>query len=183
MMNTKFFKRTLSFPVIILILFLLNGCSTMKLEQFQNNKPVLKLEEYFKGKTFARGLFEDRFGNVKKSFKVDIVGTWDGKFLILKENFIYDDGSKEYREWKLEKIGSNKYQGFADGVIGLASGETSGNAFNWKYDFNLQIGSSKYKVRFDDWMFLQDNNYLVNIATVSKFGITLGKVILFFNKN
>jgi len=183
MMNTKFFKRTLSFPVILLLLFLLNGCSTMKLNAFQNNKPVLKLEEYFKGKTIARGLFEDRFGNVKKSFKVDIDGTWDGKFLVLKENFIYNDGSKEYREWKLEKIGSNKYQGFADGVVGLASGETSGNAFNWRYDFNLQIGTSKYKVSFDDWMFLQDNGFLVNIATVSKFGITLGKVILFFNKN
>jgi len=90
---------------------------------------------------------------------------------------------KNIESGKLEKIGTNQYQGYADGVIGLASGATSGNAFNWKYDFDLQIGSSKYKVSFDDWMFLQDNNYLVNIATMSKFGITLGKVILFFNKN
>jgi len=174
----------LKIKYIILWIFFLNflGCTAMKLENFQNNKPILKLEEYFKGKTVARGLFEDRFGNVKKSFKVDIDGTWDGRFLILKENFIYDDGSKEYREWKLEKIGSNKYQGFADGVIGLASGETSGNAFNWKYDFNLLIGASKYKVSFDDWMFLQDDSHLINIATVSKFGINLGKVILFFSK-
>ncbi len=41
----------------------------MKLEQFQNNKPVFKLEEYFKGKTVARGVFEDRFGNIKKVLK------------------------------------------------------------------------------------------------------------------
>jgi len=167
---------------IFFVIFFLYGCTSMKLENFQNNKPILKLEEYFKGKTVARGLFEDRFGNVKKSFKVDIDGTWDSRFLVLKENFIYDDGSKEYREWKLEKISSNKYQGFAEGVIGLASGETSGNAFNWKYDFNLQIGGSKYKVSFDDWMFLQDDGHLINIATVSKFGINLGKVLLFFSK-
>jgi len=167
---------------ILLFILILFGCTSMKLESFKSNKPILNLEEYFHGKTIARGLFEDRFGNVKKSFKVVIDGISDGKFLILKENFIYDDGSKEYREWKLEKIGSNKYQGFADGVIGHASGETSGNAFNWKYDFNLQIGNSKYKVSFDDWMFLQDDGYLVNIATVSKFGVNLGKVILFFSK-
>jgi len=180
---TNFLNKKLRILFIFFIFFSVTQCSTMKLEQFQNNKPEFKLEEYFKGKTVARGVFEDRFGNVKKSFKVDIDGTWDGKYLIMKENFIYDDGSKEYREWKLEKISSNQYQGYANGVIGLASGSTSGNAFNWKYDFDLPIGSSKYKVSFDDWMFLQDNNYLVNIATMSKFGITLGKVILFFNKN
>ena len=119
-----------------------------------------------------------------------LIGIYDmlgRKVYHVRENeimiFIYDDGTKEFREWKLEKIGTNHYQGYADGVIGLASGSTSGNAFNWKYDFDLPIGSSKYKVSFDDWMFLQDNNYLVNIATMSKFGITLGKVILFFNKN
>ncbi len=181
---TKFLNKNLKILFIFFVFFSVTQCSSsMKLEQFQNNKPVFKLEEYFKGKTVARGVFEDRFGNIKKSFKVDIDGTWDGKYLVMKENFIYDDGTKEYREWKLEKIGTNQYQGYADGVIGLASGATSGNAFNWKYDFALQIGNSKYKVSFDDWMFLQDDNYLVNIATMSKFGITLGKVILFFNKN
>ena len=52
-------------------------------------------------------MFEDRFGNIKKSFKVFIDGTWDGQFLVLKEDFIYDDGSKDYREWKIEKDKNN----------------------------------------------------------------------------
>ena len=59
---------------------------------------------------------------------------------------------------------------------------TSGNAFNWKYTFDLPIGSKKIKVNFDDWMFLQDKNYLINIAKINKFGFDLGTVILFFNK-
>ena len=90
--------------------------------------------------------------NIKKSFIVYIDGTWDGKTLILKEDFIYDDGSKEFREWTITKEGENFYTGFADGVIGKASGSTSGNAFNWKYTFDLPIGSKKIKVNFDDWM-------------------------------
>ena len=32
-------------------------------------------------------------------------------------------------------------------------------------------------------MFLQEDGYLINIAKVKKFGITLGRVILFFEKN
>ena len=59
----------------------------------------------------------------------------------------------------------------------------SGNAFNWKYGFKLKVGNSTLNVKFDDWMFLQEDGYLINIAKVKKFGITLGRVILFFEKN
>jgi len=172
--------------IIYLFIFLLiNACSNMKLEDYKDKKPILKLEEYFNGKTIARGVFEDRFGNIKKSFKVFIDGSWDGKYLILKEDFIYDDGTKDYREWKLTKDQNNPnhYSGYADGVIGTASGSVSGNAFNWKYGFKLKVGNSTLNVKFDDWMFLQEDGYLINIAKVKKFGITLGRVILFFEKN
>ncbi|MDA0377459.1 MAG: DUF3833 family protein, partial [Proteobacteria bacterium] len=53
--------------ISILLVIVLNGCSTMKLEDFKLKKPELKLEEFFAGKTIARGVFEDRFGNIKKS--------------------------------------------------------------------------------------------------------------------
>ena len=104
--------------------------------------------------------------------------------MILKEDFIYDDGTKDYREWKLTKDQNNPnhYSGYADGVIGTASGSVSGNAFNWKYGFKLKVGNSTLNVKFDDWMFLQEDGYLINIAKVKKFGITLGRVILFFEK-
>ncbi len=156
----------------------------MKLEDYKHKKPILKLEEYFNGKTIARGVFEDRFGNIKKSFKVFIDGNWDGTYLILKEDFIYDDGTKDYREWKLKKNQNNpnSYSGYADGVIGTASGSVSGNAFNWKYGFKLKVGKSTVNVKFDDWMFLQEDSYLINIAKVKKLGFTLGRVILFFEK-
>ena len=170
--------------IYIFIFLLINACSNMKLEDYKDKKPILNLEVYFNGKTIARGIFEDRFGNIKKSFKVFIDGSWDGKYLILKEDFIYDDGTKDYREWKLTKDQNNPnhYSGYADGVIGTASGSVSGNAFNWKYGFKLKVGNSTLNVKFDDWMFLQEDGYLINIAKVKKFGITLGRVILFFEK-
>jgi len=94
-------------------------------------------------------------GTRQKPFKNAYTYTYitDGAY-----DVIYDDGSKEFREWTITKEGENFYTGFADGVIGKASGSTSGNAFNWKYTFDLPIGSKKIKVNFDDWMFLQDKN-------------------------
>jgi len=38
-------------------------------------------------------------------------------------------------------------------------------------------------VQFDDWMFLVDERVMLNRATMSKFGITLGEVLLSFTKD
>jgi hypothetical protein len=37
-------------------------------------------------------------------------------------------------------------------------------------------------MKMDDWMFLMDENTLVNRTQMSKFGIDLGEVTLFFKR-
>ena len=44
-------------------------------------------------------MFHDRFGNLKRSFKVDILGILDSDTLTLDEKFVYDDGEKDTRIW------------------------------------------------------------------------------------
>ncbi len=167
----------------ILGLFLLSACgTTMKLEDFNSTTPALQLEDYFEGSSKAWGLFEDRFGNVRTQFWVDIKGTWDGKTLILNEDFLYANGDTEQREWIIEKTGPNTYQGVTENVIGVATGETSGNAFNWRYDFNLDVDGDTWKVHFDDWMFLQKDGVLLNKATVTRWGFKIGTVFISFTK-
>ena len=60
----------------------------MMIQQFKQNTPSLSLENYFNGKTQAWGMFHDRFGNLKRTFKVDIKGTLKSDKLILDERFI-----------------------------------------------------------------------------------------------
>ena len=162
---------------------MLTACGTsMKVSDYQNNRPILKLEEYFSGETRAWGLFEDRFGNVRNQFVVDIRGVWDGETLTMEEDFIYSHGATEKRIWRIQKDGETRYTGTAEGVIGIARGEVSGNAFNWTYDFNLNVGDDTWKVHFDDWMFLQDQQTLLNKATVYRWGFKIGTVFLSFHK-
>ena len=80
--------KKLLFIGLLAILF--SGCSNMKLSDFNENKPELKIEEYFLGKTSASGLFIDRFGKVKRQFKVDMEGIQEGDLFILNETFLYD---------------------------------------------------------------------------------------------
>ncbi len=173
--------------IILMILagLALWGCSTMDVSDYKNTTPELVLEDYFNGKTVATGVFMDRFGTVRRRFTVDLEGTWDAEAQTLKlvEDFIYDDGETEQRIWNLTKIGDKTFEGFADGVVGIANGELSGNAFNWHYTFDLPVGDKTWRVKFDDWMYLMPNGTsLFNKASIYKYGIRLGDVYLFFEK-
>ena len=178
-MNSRLWAPFLGF----IALLGLSGCTVMKPDDFANNNPKLILEEYFVGKTRAWGIFEDRFGKVKRQFVVDIEGTWDGTILTLNENFLYSDGEKSFRQWRISKSKDGVYNGQADDVIGMASGVAAGNALNWTYVLDLKIGKNKtLRVDFNDWMFLQPGGVLLNRARMSKFGIELGEVTIAFMK-
>ena len=154
----------------------------MNIENFKGSQPTLTLEDYFEGKTEAWGMFHDRFGNLKRTFKVDITGTIESNTLTLDEKFLYDDGEQDSRVWTIKILGNNQYSGTASDVVGEATGISEGNALNWKYKLNLKVGDSTILVDFDDWMFLQDRNILMNRAEVKKWGLNIGIVSITFLK-
>jgi hypothetical protein len=154
----------------------------MKTEDFSGQEPELVLEEYFAGKSRAWGIFEDRFGNLRRQFVVEIDGSWDGRELVLDEKFAYSDGETDRRVWRIQKRGPHGYEGRADDVIGTAVGDARGNALNWRYSMDLKVGDGSWRVTFDDWMFLQRDGVLINRARVSKWGITIGEATIFFVK-
>lgn len=159
-----------------------NDDNTVREAECSGRGPTLVLEEYFAGHTRAWGFFEDRAGRVRREFVAEIDGDWDGRRLTLTERFVYSDGEEETRVWELEKTGPDTYAGSTSDVVGDAVGRTTGNSFNWKYDFRLPVGGSVWKVHFDDRMFLQPNGVLLNRATVSRWGVRIGTVFISFQK-
>ena len=109
-------------------------------------------------------------------------GSWTGSDGVLEEDFVYSDGQKERRVWRLKKLDGGRYTGTADDVVGTASGQAAGNAFQWAYTLRLPVDGKVYEVQFDDWMWLVDEKVMLNKAVMSKFGIRLGEVTLAFNK-
>ena len=67
-------------------------------------------------------------------------------------------------------------------MVGTASGQTRGNAFNWTYTLALPVDGKVYEVQFDDWMYLMADGVMLNKATMRKFGLYLGEVTLAFTK-
>lgn len=142
----------------------------------------LDLFRYFAGTTLAYGIFEDRFGGLRRRFKVMIQGVISDDRLELTEDFTYDDGEQSQRIWYIQRRGANHYSGTAADVIGEASGWQQGCGFSWRYRMNLPVNGRNWQVSFDDRMYLLADNILANRATVSKWGLTLGTVSIFFHK-
>lgn len=154
-----------------------------QLQQAAAAEQSFMLEDYFLGQTRAYGMFVDRFGTIRRQFSVDIQGRFDDERLILDEDFTFDDGERSKRIWRITPLGLGHYRGTADDVIGMAEGRVRGNCLKWSYDLSLPVGGRTFRVRLDDVMLLQRDQVLLNRATMSKFGITIGEIIISFQKS
>ena len=160
----------------------LTGCAGPQVADYSAEKPVLDLRQYFNGTLDAYGVFTDRSGKVVKRFTVVMRCSWNGDEGVLDEDFVYSDGTTQKRIWRLKHLGNGRYEGRADDVVGVAQGQTAGNAFRWGYTLALPVDGRIVNVQFDDWMYLMDQRVMLNKAAMSKFGIHLGDVTLSFIK-
>lgn len=170
------------FAALALIPILAACTGKPALDEASLGGPKLDLEEYFEGHVVAHGQFQDLFGTVSRRFVVDMNGAWDGRTLTLTEDFTYSDGYEEQRVWTLTKTGEDTWSGSADGVIGEALGTEKEDTFNWKYRIDLPLPDGSVKVSFDDWMWRLDDKRVLNRAYMKKFGLDVGEVIIFFEK-
>ncbi len=161
----------------------LAGCAgAPQVSDYAQEKPVFDLKNYFTGVVDGWGIFTDRSGKVVKRFLVTMNCSWNGDQGVLDEDFVYSDGTKQKRIWRMTQLPDGKYVGRADDVVGVGNGQQMGNAFRWGYTLNLPVDNKVYEVQFDDWMYQMDDKVVINKATMRKFGITLGELVVNFKK-
>lgn len=159
--------------------------SSVNIKDYQHNEPKLDIRQYLNGKITAWGVLEDRSGKITRRFVVDMEGKWEGNHGTLEEYFTFDDGEKSHRLWRITFTDDHHFSAKADDVIGVATGSQYGNALQMQYVLDLLVDKEtqkRYHVNLDDWMYLVDEEILVNKSTIKKFGITFAKLTLFFKK-
>ena len=169
----------------LIITILLTSCTgnNMKPIDFKDQKPRLIIEEYLSGNIKAWGILQNRSGKVTRQFSADLNGKWDGKQLILDEIFNWSDGEVQKRKWKINKINEHNYEGTASDVVGMAKGYSYGPAFKFEYVLLVPFKGREMKITFDDWIFKQDDKIAINKARMSKFGIKVAELTVFFQKD
>lgn len=159
----------------------ISSCGTVPAD-YKSTTPEFDMATFFNGELKAYGMVQNRSGKVIRRFDADLTGTWNGNEGILDEDFVYDDGETQKRIWKLKKLPDNNYSGTAGDVIGVATGQSAGYAFNWDYTLAIDVNGKTWNINLDDWMYQLNDSRIINRTLMTKWGFKVGEITLIIEK-
>lgn len=168
--------------LFLFLAVLVAGCSRVSIDDYAGASPALDLKEFFNGELVAYGILQNRSGQVTRKFEATITAYWRGEEGTLEEHFVFDDGEEQDRTWTLVHLGDNRYSGQAGDVVGMASGKVAGSAFNWRYRLDVPWNDGSIILNLDDWLYLVEENHLINRTALKKFGFTVAELTLVIEK-
>lgn len=171
------FKNLFFFGLILMLC----SCSTTSLDDYAQNKPVLDPQVFFDGDLSAHGVLKNRSGKVTRYFNATIKAYWVDGVGTLEEKFTFDDGEIQYRTWTLTPTNEG-YAATAGDVEGTGKADVKGNAMKLDYVLNVNYKGSAIGIAVEDWMWLLDQNTLLNESTLRKWGFKVGSVQLVIKK-
>lgn len=174
-------KKIINLALTIGLIMTFSACS-IDPKIYSDKKPIFKINEYFNGEVSAFGVLQDWKGRVTRTFTVKMEGSWQGNEGILKEWFVFDNGEKSERTWKVKLLDENNFVASANDSKGDAKGEQYGNTMRMQYVLNIPYKGKLMPIALDDWMYLVDEKNLINISQMKKFGLPVGKISIGFVK-
>ena len=163
--------------------FILPGCHNNSIEYYGARKNKIDLRSFFDGEIECWGVIFDYKGRQSRSFYAKIKGSWsDSNNGKLEEWFDFDDGEKTERQWNISFSNNSLFVANAHDVVGEAKGQQAGNAININYTLQVPYNNSTINLKMDDWMYLVDDNIVLNRTSMKKFGFKVGELMLFMKK-
>ena len=157
---------------------LLNACSSISVQDYAQQQPVLVMEEFFNGQLTAHGVVKNWRGLVIRTFNADINAYWQNGVGILEEDFVFDDGEEQRRVWTLRPTADGGYRGTAGDVVGEAEVQVAGNSVFLDYILMIPWRDGSLNIGIDDRMYLVEPNVIINESAMSKFGLPVGQIQL-----
>ncbi|XPV70384.1 MAG: DUF3833 domain-containing protein [Halarcobacter sp.] len=169
----------LKYIFFTMILVIFTGCTSMKIEDFTNKKPEFIPQEYFNGKLTAYGMVKDRGGKIIKTFKGDLIGSWDKDGVgTLDESFVYDNGEVQKRVWTLKPTGEKTFIATAGDIVGDAHMIANGNTVMIDYTMRVPYNDTTIDLNVKDWLHLQSDGVILNHSKMKKFGFVVGELVI-----
>lgn len=166
------------FVIAALALAATSACATAPAIPATASNTPFTIERDLAGQTVARGACRSITG-ANRGFTAQLNGAWNGDTLTLVEDFVFDDGERDRKTWRLRRVSPGHYVGTREDVVGEAIGVQDGNVFRLEYDVILpsENGGGR-KVHFRDVMALDANGDVINNATIGWFGLRVASVSL-----
>ncbi len=166
--------------VVVAVLVVKNrlvGFATQKPSDFAAKGPAFDLARHLSGPILCEGVVYGPTGRVSSRFVADMVGEWAGNTGVLKEQFRYDTGMVQDRQWTLRVGNDGVIVAEAPDVIGTGVGHVSGPAVEMRYRIKLSPEAGGHVLDVVDWMYLMENGTVMNRSQFRKFGIKVAELV------
>ena len=161
----------------------LTSCASVSVDDYAANQPRFIAEEFFNGQLSAHGILKNRRGQVIRYFSASIDAYWVDGVGTLEEQFVFDDGERQSRVWKLKPETAGNYIATAGDVIGEGSMQVAGNSLFLDYVLRVPYGDGSIDLRIDDRMYLVSERILLNESIMTKWGFEVAQLTLVIEKN
>ena len=118
---------------------LLGGCGAAPLERYREQTPALDRRTTSAGRCRPRACSSIASAMCAGASSCGWWASGRGGDGVLTEDFLYDDGERSQRIWRIRSEAPQRWSGRADDVVGAARGEASGSAVRWQYRLLLPV--------------------------------------------
>ena len=174
--------RSIRIGIIASLSAFLMSCGSLDISDVAIDSPRLIPEQFFDGSLTASGVVKNRAGKVIRTFTADIDAYWQDGVGTLEEDFVFNDGEQQRRVWTLTRQPDGSYLGTAGDVTGDATIEVAGNQMNLDYLLQIPFKGRDLDIKIDDRMYLVEDDLLINESRMTKFGFTVGYILLVIEK-
>lgn len=161
----------------VLIWGRITGFTAQRPSDYSGQTPAFDLRTHLSGPIKCEGVIYGPLGRVASRFVGDFEARWDGNRGVMTEHFLYDSGTTQNREWRLEIGNDDRIRAEADDVVGTGQGQQAGPSVNLKYTIRLPKEAGGHVLNVTDWMYLAPNGVIVNRSQFRKFGIKVAELV------
>lgn len=139
--------------------------------------PMFNMRDVFNGPIECEGIIYGPTGRVTSRFEADFVASWDGNIGTVREEFRYDSGTIQHREWTFTLGNDGSIKAEAPDLVGVGSGTQKGSAVQLNYDIKLTDDAGGHVLSVNDWMYMTPNGNVMNRSQFRKFGIKVAELV------
>ena len=145
-------------------------------EEYRDRQPRLDLVRHLSGEMDCRGIIFGPTGRVTSQFTASMTTSWTGPAGVMDEVFVYDDGSRQARQWRLAIGEDGSLRAEADDVLDAGRGQVSGNTLRLEYSIRLPRENGGHVLDAVDWLYLQADGTILNRSQFRKWGIKVAEL-------
>ena len=146
-------------------------------EDYTHNTPDFDIRAHLNGPIACEGVIYGPTGRVTSRFVAEFHAEWDGNEGRMTEDFRYDSGAEQHREWRLSLSDNGRIRADAADLVGMGSGQQMGSGVCLNYTIKLPESAGGHALDVVDWMYLVENGTIINRSQFRKFGIKVAELV------